>query len=127
MFLLNGILDYFRDDPSTIDYWLMVFNLSFGTYALIYGLFVSFDIMGVAPKVVVSSEGLFLKSKAAKSGKHLDWENIQSITFHSFQLDFKLDTEPVFFHYNCSAETSKKIKDAIRDMADLKNIEVLGG
>jgi hypothetical protein len=127
MFLLNGIIGYFKEEPMTIEYWLMVLNLSFGSYAFIYGLIVSFDLMGLSPKVVVTSEGVLLKSKPFSSGKELSWDEVKAITFHSYQMDFKLETEPVFFDYNCSANTSMKIKEAIRDMAEMKQIPVTGG
>lgn len=127
MFLMNGIIGYFKEEQSIIEFWLMVLNLSFGAYAFVYGLLVSFDLMGVAPKVAVSGDGILLKAKAFTPGKELRWEEIQSITLHSYQIDFKLETKPLFFNYHCSAGTSKKIKEAIRDMADMKSIAVTGG
>lgn len=127
IFLLNGLVNYFKDELSTFGYWLMIVNLIVGSIAFLYGLIVSFDLFGMAPKVVVSSEGVLLKAKAFSAGKMVSWDDVRGIVFHSYQLDFKLDTEPIFFNYHSSNATSIKIKDAIRDMAALKNIEVKGG
>ena len=127
LFIVNGVANYFKEELNTVEYWLMLINLVFGTMALIYGLIVSFDLLGLAAKVVVSNDSILLKAKPFSASKVVAWNDIRSITFHSYQLDFKLDTAPIFFNYHCSNATSIKLKDAIRDMADLKNIEVKGG
>ena len=127
LFLSNAAIAYFDPDQSKLQYWLMIVNFIAGLYALLYSLFVLTDIAGTAPKVVVTNEGILLKGKAFSSGQELKWEDIQSITFHSYELDFKLETKPVFFNYRSTAKTSKKIKDAIRDMAQLKGVSVTGG
>ena len=127
LFLSNASIAYFDAEQSRLEYWLMIINAIAGVYALGFTLLVLTDLMGTAPKVVVYSEGLLLKAKAFSSGHDIKWEEIKSITFHSYQIDLKLETKPLFFSYKATASTSKRIKDAIRDMADLKNIEVLGG
>lgn len=127
LFLFNAGLAYFDAEQSRIDYWLMVLNFLVGIYAIAYGLFVQTSLFGTAPRVDVYNEGVFLKSKAFGSGREVKWDEIKSISFHSFQIDFKLDTEPIFFTYKSTAATSKKIKEAIRDMAEMKGITVTGG
>ena len=106
MFLLNGIITYFKDDPGTFGYVLMVLNLSVGTYAFFYGIILTFYLMGLSPKVVVANEGVLLKAKAFASGKKIPWQTIQSITFHSYQLDFKLETEPPATTHQLEYQTS---------------------
>ena len=127
LFLLNAIQAYFNPDQNRLEYWLMIANALTAIYALLYILIVLTDLIGTAPKVVVYNEGVFLKSRAFGSGKDIKWDEIKSITFHSYQIDLKLETEPVFFNYKASAKVSKEIKQAIRDMADMKNIPVSGG
>ena len=127
LFLTNGTLGLFEEEQSRLKFWLMVANFGIGLYAILFVLFVLTDIMGTAPKVVVHNEGVLLKAKAFSSGREIKWEEVQGITFHSYQIDFKLDTKPLFFDYKAKAKTSKQIKDAIRDMANLKGITVTGG
>lgn len=128
LFLMNGITRFFRiEELSGMEYGLMVLNFGAGIYALLFTIIVLTDWLGTAPKVVVFNEGVLMKSKALASGRQIAWSEIKAITFHSYQIDFKLETEPVFFNYRSSANTSKKIKDAIRDMAELKEIPITGG
>lgn len=125
--MVNASLAYFDEDQGRIDKWLMILNVLVGIYAILNALLVQTDLMGTASKVVVNNGGILLKSKAFSSGQEIKWEEIQSITFHSYQLDFKLETAPVFFNFKSSSKVSRAIKEAIRDMADLKGITVIGG
>ena len=126
-FLFNAVSGYLNDDRSSLDYWAAVLSGLVFIAVIFYILFMLTDIMGTAPKVEVYNEGVLLRGRPFTSGRKITWDEIRSITFHHYQIDLKLDTEPVFFSYRCSASVSKQIKEAIRDMADLKNIEVKGG
>lgn len=127
LFWSNAVMSYFDPEQSRLDYVLMMTNALVGLYTLLYAFFVLTDLAGTAPKVVVSNEGLFLRAKPFSSGQDVKWEEIQAITFHSYQIDLKLETKPVFFSYKATSKTSREIKEAIRDMADLKGITVSGG
>jgi GTPase len=126
-FLFYAVSGYLNDEKTTLGYWAAVLSGLAFIAVIFYLLFVVTDVMGTAPKVEVHNEGLLLRGRPFTSGRKISWEEVQSITFHHYQIDLKLDTEPVFFSYRSSAAVSKRIKEAIRDMADLKNIEVKGG
>ena len=127
LFLSNASIAFFDTEQSRIEYWLMIANAIAGFYALFFTLLVLTDLVGTAPKVVVHNEGLLLKGKAFSTGHDIKWDEIKSISFHSYQIDLKLETKPLFFSYKSTAATSKRIKDAIRDMAELKQVPVTGG
>ena len=127
LFLSNAIVAYFNPEQSRLEYWLMIVNAITGLFCLLFILFVLTDLTGTAPKVVVTNEGVLLKAKVFGSGRQIKWSEVSSMIFHSYQIDFKLDSEPVFFSYKASANVSRDIKQAIRDMADMKNIPITGG
>jgi len=125
--ITNGIRIYAYEDLGYLNIALLIATLGAGLYAIILVLMVFTDLFGTAPKVVVSNNNVLLKSRVFKSVKTIDWSEIKSIGFHAYQIDFKLETAPVFFDYRTSAKVSRLVKDAIRDMAELKNVPVTGG
>ena len=81
----------------------------------------------IAPKVQLDNELIEIKNKLFKPSVALAWKSISEITFGKYQIAFALDNGEYVFEYNVHADTSKNIKESIREIAESKNIQVHGG
>ena len=58
----------------------------------------------------------------------LSWDEIASIAYESYRLDFQLCSgKTVGFNYTTNSDTSKEVKNLIREVAERKNIAISGG
>ncbi|MEQ8811959.1 MAG: hypothetical protein RIE59_23030 [Imperialibacter sp.] len=58
----------------------------------------------------------------------LPWDEIASITYKTFDNNYQLRQGKEFeFEYRSNSETSIELKNLIREFAERKNIQVLGG
>ena len=55
------------------------------------------------------------------------WTSVQSIEFGQFKIVFKLKDRDEVLNYSSSADASIEIKSLIREVAENKNIRVIGG
>jgi hypothetical protein len=127
IFILNGLNTYYSDNLGYIEYGLMVANFSVGVYAIIYALIALSKFSIFSPKVKLSDSLIHFKSAITKKSKTLAWSEVKKIQFQAYSIEFILDKETVEFSYRSNAKVSKRIKDALRKVAETKNIEVTGG
>lgn len=62
-----------------------------------------------------------------KHAMEIPWDHIKSINFGPHKIVFSMTGSDYIFSYRSTSDTSKEIKTAIREMAESKGIEVLGG
>ncbi len=117
-FIANGI-SYL--DSETFG----IFLLMIGILAIIYSLLAFTKFSKLSPKVKLNDSHLILRSSVIKKPMIFTWAEIRKIRFHSYQIDIILDKETIEFTYRTNSKISVKIKEAIRDIADSKNIETL--
>ncbi len=98
-----------------------------GVYHTIYGLLAFSKHSKYAPRVEVDQDNLLLKNKFLKEAKMITWDQIKQIEFASYRLVFSMPDSEYAFLYDTQAETSREIKSTIREMAESKGIDVLGG
>ena len=80
-----------------------------------------------APRVSISDNLVLIKEKLMKHAVEIPWDHIKSIDFEAYKIVFKLPDSDYIFSYRSTSDTSKEIKSAVREMAESKGIEVLGG
>ena len=119
-FIANGI--YYLDSET-----FGIFLLMIGILTIIYSLLAFTKFSKLSPKVKLNDSHLILRSSVIKKPMIFTWAEISKIRFHSYQIDIILDKETIEFTYRTNSKISVKIKEAIRDIADSKNIETLDG
>ncbi|MEQ8551438.1 MAG: hypothetical protein RIC06_16250 [Cyclobacteriaceae bacterium] len=80
-----------------------------------------------APRVSISDNLILIKEKLMSHAVEIPWDHIKSIDFAAYKIVFKLPDSDYVFSYRSTSDTSKEIKSAIREMAESKGIEVIGG
>ncbi len=128
IFLLNAGFHVFyglQDDP-----FRFVLGILFLAATIYYFFYASVGFSPnskYSPKVRVDESTVVFRNSVWKPSKRMKWSDISTITFHSYQIDFDTKKGPVTFSYNASADVSKSIKQMIRESAEMKGIEVIGG
>ncbi|CAN5357859.1 hypothetical protein BH09BAC3_BH09BAC3_09690 [soil metagenome] len=81
-----------------------------------------------APKVVIDENEIKIREDIHKRTKSIIWTDIKEITFKSFALDFLLsDNRNELIILRTNGETSVEIKKAVREIANKKSINIIGG
>ncbi len=80
-----------------------------------------------APRIKVDDNQLELKKSVFKAAEILKWQDIKKIEFGQYQLNLRLADKDFSFTYKRNRNISLDIKKAIREIAELKNIEIQGG
>ena len=125
--ILNGVRGFPLEEYRSFDFALTVVNIVIGVYTIIYALIALTKFSGFSPKVKLSDSVFVLKSSVRKKSLILAWSEVQKIRFHSYQIDFILSDKTVEFAYRTNSKISKRVKNAIKEIAQEKNIEITGG
>ncbi|CAD5276501.1 hypothetical protein IMPR6_400035 [Imperialibacter sp. EC-SDR9] len=80
-----------------------------------------------SPKVRITDDRIEFRRGFFQKNTIVHWVDITGITLLSFSFIFELTEGQRNVKYHTSASTSKEIKEAIREMAEAKGIEVDGG
>ena len=121
-FFLTGANDIYLSGLSVESMGNMVFGGFFCAYAI-----VTYFATSYTPRIQIDSSTLELRNKVFGKTWQLDWSEIRSIEFRSFEIQFNLKDDVRVFSYGSNPETSMDIKKSIREMAENKDIEVIGG
>ena len=135
-FIFNGIFNtaiginlLFQSDSWF--HWtsiLAIFLVIAGPMVLIYGIILFNPFNKFAPKVQIDDQGLLIKNDIHKKLIKIDWEDIQEITYKTFELDFLLNNNNmVTVNLPTTANKSVEIKRTIRNFTEMKNIKIIGG
>jgi len=127
LFFAQSALTLIRGTEGLIDNVYLGITLIGGFYSIVVVVMVFSKSSRFAPKLKVDDACIELKTKLFKKSKKLNWLDIQAIDFKSFRIDIKTANTVEIFSYDCSSDVSVEIKDAIRTVAEMKNIEVIGG
>ncbi len=99
----------------------------FGVFYFFYGILRYSTKSKFSPKVKIDDQTIELKDGMWKPARILKWSDVSSITFQSYELNFRLQDSVYKFTYDTNPENSREIKQTIRKLAERKNIEVTGG
>ncbi len=98
-----------------------------GVLVIIYGYMQFSESSKYAPRVRVDENEIELKNSFTKPVKRIKWIEVKKIEFDAYQLIFQLSGGPLVFSYVSNPDVSIEIKKLIRETAEEKNIEVVGG
>lgn len=120
--LLLGVYYFSKSEFTFQSVAYTLIGLTFYIYAFLFYTNTPFT-----PKVQLNTESIEIKNKLFKPSMRLAWPSISEITFSKYQITFALDKGEYVFNYSVHADTSKKIKESIREIAESKNIPIHGG
>lgn len=127
LFFVNGGFNIYANHIEPIGLVLGVLMLFGGCYYMFYGLFGFSKNSKFACKVKVDDSTIELKNSFRKPSTKLKWTQLSSIKFQPYEIIFQLGNSSCSFAYNSNSDVSIAIKQTIRDFAEQKNIEVIGG
>ncbi len=127
VFILNGVFQIIGDYAQPIGLILGVIMIPGGIGYIVTGWLSFSEKSKYAPRITFDEQVLLLKNKLSKPPTILEWGQIKRIELYSYQLKFFSPKADYIFPYEANASTSINIKSAIREIAESKHIEVIGG
>ena len=127
LFLVNGSFNLYNSNLEPIGLILGVLMIIGGLFYLSYGLFGFSEHSKFAPKVKVDESAIELKNSLWKPSVKLNWSDLSSIKFEPYEVIFDIKDVSNSFSFNTNADVSVEIKQTIREIAERRNIEVVGG
>ncbi|MCB0496626.1 MAG: hypothetical protein KDC79_10870 [Cyclobacteriaceae bacterium] len=127
IFLLNGFLLMYNNILSPIGLIIGVFTFIGGIFYFLYSYILFSNRSKWAPRITIDDNYLELKSKILQSATRVLWSQISSIAFSPYKIAFDLGDTVKSFEYETTSELSIEIKETIREMANTKGIDVIGG
>lgn len=98
-----------------------------GFFIVVYRI-VNFTTTFLTPRVTLDESKITLKNKFFGSRKLVGWSNINSIDFGQYVINFQLKAGGrETFSYRAHPDVSVEIKEAIREIANAKSIDVADG
>lgn len=127
VFLLNGVINVYVKPLETIGLVLGIAQIAAGIFNVFYAWMGLSEKSRLSPKISIDEDSIGLKKSFWSSNKKIRWSDISEIEFKAFELVFNLNDSVEKFDYSSDSDTSISIKDTLREIAEGKNIEVVGG
>ena len=127
LFLISGGFNIYTNNLEPFGFILGILMLIGGCYYVFYGLFGFSENSKFASKVKVDESMIELKNSLWKPSVTLKWADLSSIKFQPYEIIFQLQDSSNSFSYNSNSDISRTIKQTIREFAEQKEIEVIGG
>ncbi|MEQ8238388.1 MAG: hypothetical protein RIA69_04205 [Cyclobacteriaceae bacterium] len=128
LFIVNGTMNIYRGgDLKLLGIILGILMLAGACYYLFYGILGFAENSKFSPKVKVDESEIELKNSLWKPSQKLHWADLSTIHFQSYQILFELKDQTMSFSYHANPDVSKEIKQTIREFAEQKGIQVVGG
>ena len=94
---------------------------------IFYGLTAFSKTSKYALRLKVEDNYLEYKSNYLRPVTRINWIDVKEIRFDAYRITFQLNREIRRFSYRSNPEVSKEIKKTLGQMAESKNIPVIGG
>lgn len=117
-----GAFEIYNEEASIGTSGYLMIGIAFILYSILV-----FTLNPFAPKMTITDFDVKIKLKILSGSIRILWTDIQSIEFAQYKIDFQLRDRVEEVSYSSNSETSIEIKSAIREVADQKNIQVVGG
>ena len=131
IFLTSGgtrlIYNFNASNDAVIGLIIGILMSVIGVYYCIYGLTAFSTNSRLALRIKITDEFIEIKDRFLKPPIQLIWTDLKSIEFGQYKINFKMEGSNKALSYKSNVDVSIKIKQAIREMADKKKIEVVGG
>ncbi|XOV92036.1 MAG: hypothetical protein ACFHWX_17725 [Bacteroidota bacterium] len=126
-FIANGVIHIFSDIAHPIGLIIGIIMIPVGIGYSIYGILSFNESSKYAPRFSLNEEELLFKESLMKPPIVITWDRIKKIKFGPLHLDITTGESEMAWGYMTNDKTSKQIKETIRELAESKNIEVIGG
>lgn len=123
--ILIGISNFFSNALGAMAPMLGTVIVVGGLIQLIISYLTYTPTSHFAPRVKLDEKQIELKSGLFSSTLKIKWSEVKKIELGSFVMVFHLADRNEMFAYNTKPTISSKIKEAIRQIANNKNIEVI--
>ncbi len=123
--LVLGLQNIMRDSDNAVSERFGAVMLILAVSSIVHGLVAYTKISKFAPKVSVSGSYILIKERLMSKAIEIPWSKIKSIQMGPYQIVFSMPDEDYEFNYNSTADTSIEIKSTLREMAEVKQIEVV--
>ena len=127
LFIAQGLTYFYRIDEGIWTKLMMNLTFMSGTYVIIFALINFSRTSKYSPKLKIDDDSVELKTSLFKKGIKVKWQEIQSVSFKPYRVDFKVADTVEVITYDTTSDISIEIKEALREIAEKKNIEVIGG
>ncbi|XOV92035.1 MAG: hypothetical protein ACFHWX_17720 [Bacteroidota bacterium] len=125
IFIINGVISMKRGGPFGLI--LGVLTMVGGLWYIVYALLAFNKYSKFAPRFTLDEKELLFKETLFRRPVRFFWNKIRRIELGPYQLLISTDDSNQTLYYSTRASTSKEIKSAIREIAESKQIEVIGG
>ena len=127
VFGLQGGLSLARERDSVL--WLSLGGLlvAGGLFYLYMALTMGSKTARLSPKVRLTDEFIEFRLGFFMASIVIRWDEVRLILLKSYRTEFELRESRTEVKYSGTAELSLEVKEAIREFAERKNIEVHGG
>lgn len=127
LFIIQGVYHIESDIVFPFGLMIGVILIPGGIVYSIYGLLSFNKSSKYAPRFSFSKDELSFKKNLFKPAQRIPWGHIKKIEMAPYLLIVSTEQSETVMHYSSNPEISLEIKSAIREIADSKGIEVLGG
>jgi len=125
---INGVRNLTETPLTNWGLGLGILLLASGLLMATLGLILFNPTNMFAPKFVIDDNQIQIREDVHVKTKTINWNDIKEITYKSFALDFLLnDNSNKLIILRTNGETSVEIKKSIREIADKKSINIIGG
>jgi hypothetical protein len=125
---INGIHNLTETPLTNWGLGLGILLLSSGLLMAVLGLILFNPRNTFAPKFVIDDNEIQIREDVHTKTKTIHWSEIKEITYKSFALDFQLnDDSNKLIILRTNGETTVEIKKSLREIANRKSINVIGG
>jgi len=111
--------------------WLLLFGLILtvgGPLMIIYSLILFSRTSALAPRIQIDETGVLIREDIHRGQKKIEWKNVKEITYRPFELNFHLtDDNTETLSLPTTGEISIDVKKTIREFADSRQINIIGG
>ena len=122
IYFVLGTIKYYNSGSSFESWgWIIL-----GVFFIIFGI-IMFSNTPLTPKFKIDDNKLEFKNKIISKPVTLFWRKIQSIKFAPYEITFQLESTDKIISYSSSPTSSIEIKTSIREVAESKNIPIVGG
>lgn len=127
VFGLQGGLSLARERDSVLWLSLGILLMAGGVFYLYMALVIGSKTSRLSPKVRLTDDFMEFKLGVLPGSMVIRWEEVRSILLKSYRLEIELRESRKEIKYKVPAKLSVEVKEAIREFAERKNIEVHGG
>ncbi|MEM6736225.1 MAG: hypothetical protein AAF620_09170 [Bacteroidota bacterium] len=127
IFFINGIIYVIGEQSEGYRLLLGIAMIIFSICSAFYAVLAFSEDSKYSPKMRVNDKLIELKSSFWKRTDFVNWSDVKLIHFASYKVEFELYHGTKAFPYNTKGLKSKRLKRLLREFAEPRNIQIIGG